>query len=466
MVLTNILVKPLWILGVERWVQNNYQAQYADYFLVYSLVIMFNIILDFGLNAYVAVAYSGNVNRLKEDFFSLSTLKIALSFVYFCFTFLYFGFMQLPYDWLRLLVLLGFNQFIISIISYCRALLTAQQHYRLDAFVSVFDKLCMLLVVALLWVFDIFSWDNFIYSQVIALLFSLMITVALTFQKTIAVKVKLNTKIIVNAIPALVPFVIIVLSANFYLRNDTFYLKYFHPLQYNQLVNEYAAANRLFECASMFSVMFGTLLLPVFSYCIAIKQSVDDLISIAIRLLGTAFVLLFVWVFYQQKQIAIYLYPTFESKHSLSLVLLVASLLPQVLMHVFGSLLLAQKSAWLFVKISILALVFNIIINGIFTSNFTIIGTTSANFLTQFFVGVSLAWCSRKHYSGIALRPIYLRLLAYAILLLIIGFLLSNYNFSISTFTLLIAIATCILIFALKLINKQDLINLFEFKNK
>ncbi|MDR0294977.1 MAG: hypothetical protein LBH91_02145, partial [Prevotellaceae bacterium] len=46
----NLLIKPFWILGIDRGVQNTVGAEnYGIYFAVLSFTIMLNMLLDFGL---------------------------------------------------------------------------------------------------------------------------------------------------------------------------------------------------------------------------------------------------------------------------------------------------------------------------------------------------------------------------------------------------------------------------------
>ena len=48
--LTNLLVKPFWILGIDVGVQNAVGAEmYGFYFTIFNLSYIFNILLDLGI---------------------------------------------------------------------------------------------------------------------------------------------------------------------------------------------------------------------------------------------------------------------------------------------------------------------------------------------------------------------------------------------------------------------------------
>lgn len=51
----NLLVKPLWIFGIDRPVQNSTgTAIYGSYFALLNLAIVLGFLLDWGLNAFMS----------------------------------------------------------------------------------------------------------------------------------------------------------------------------------------------------------------------------------------------------------------------------------------------------------------------------------------------------------------------------------------------------------------------------
>lgn len=67
--LLNWLVKPLWILWIEREIQLRMgDAWYGVYTLHFNLVLLFAVLLDAGLNSYVSreIAAHGRLAHPKE----------------------------------------------------------------------------------------------------------------------------------------------------------------------------------------------------------------------------------------------------------------------------------------------------------------------------------------------------------------------------------------------------------------
>src|SRR5580658_3498633 len=80
----NLLIKPFWIFGIDRVIQNKFSAGvYGTYFAVFNYSFLLSIILDFGINNFNNRAVSRNQSRLNEYLFNLMFIKIALSVIYF-----------------------------------------------------------------------------------------------------------------------------------------------------------------------------------------------------------------------------------------------------------------------------------------------------------------------------------------------------------------------------------------------
>ncbi|MEC8693531.1 MAG: hypothetical protein VXX46_07145, partial [Bacteroidota bacterium] len=77
----NWLIKPIWILWIERTVQVQLGNEwYGQYFVHFNLGLLFAVLLDAGLNAYVSreVAANGRLTNLTR----IVGLRLALGVVY------------------------------------------------------------------------------------------------------------------------------------------------------------------------------------------------------------------------------------------------------------------------------------------------------------------------------------------------------------------------------------------------
>src|SRR5438046_33370 len=82
-VLLNLLIKPLWVLGIDRSVQNVLgRESYGLYFALFNLSFMLNIFIDMGVSYYNSRAVSGNHSLVKDMFAQAVALKLFLSVIY------------------------------------------------------------------------------------------------------------------------------------------------------------------------------------------------------------------------------------------------------------------------------------------------------------------------------------------------------------------------------------------------
>ena len=88
LVFVNLLVKPLWIFGIDLQVQNTVGAEnYGFYFVVFNFSFLFHIILDLGLHQFNNKEVAKNPSLLPSLFGKLFALKGMMTILYFAFTF-------------------------------------------------------------------------------------------------------------------------------------------------------------------------------------------------------------------------------------------------------------------------------------------------------------------------------------------------------------------------------------------
>ncbi|MGB1247544.1 MAG: oligosaccharide flippase family protein, partial [Chitinophagales bacterium] len=180
LVIANLLVKPLWIFGIDLQVQNTVgAANYGGYFALFNFVFLLHIILDMGINQYHNREIAQHPEKLKEQFGKLLLFKAIFSFVYILAT---LGLaVALGFDdvW-HLLGLLILNQILISVILFARSSFTAMQWYKWDAFFSIFDRVLAIAFCFILLQTNNFQILDFVYAQstalIIAAIFSLIAT--------------------------------------------------------------------------------------------------------------------------------------------------------------------------------------------------------------------------------------------------------------------------------------------------
>ena len=112
----NILIKPFWIFGVDRVVQNIVGANdFGFYFAIFNFSFLFNILLDFGITNFNNRNIAQNTHLLNKHFSSIIIMKFLLAFVYFIVVFTAGVLWGYRGNQLWMLALLGLNQFFIFI---------------------------------------------------------------------------------------------------------------------------------------------------------------------------------------------------------------------------------------------------------------------------------------------------------------------------------------------------------------
>ena len=85
----NLLVKPLWILGVDRTFQNRLGLElYGQYTNLFTFSVVLGLLLDFGINNYNSSSLARNPGLLQQQFYPLALLKGILSGTYLILTML------------------------------------------------------------------------------------------------------------------------------------------------------------------------------------------------------------------------------------------------------------------------------------------------------------------------------------------------------------------------------------------
>lgn len=139
--LLNWLVKPLWILWIEREIQLRMgDAWYGVYTLHFNLVLLFAVLLDAGLNTYATrdIAANGKLGHPRRMFF----LRLGLGLVYVCLV-LMIAKLQSGIQ-MQFLSFALINQILASVVLMLRAILQGKQRFVSDSWLSVMDRLVAL----------------------------------------------------------------------------------------------------------------------------------------------------------------------------------------------------------------------------------------------------------------------------------------------------------------------------------
>ena len=397
----NLLVKPFWVLGIDRSVQNAVGAEeFGFYFSILNFSFLFNILLDFGITNFNNRNIAQNSQLLNKHFSSILILKIMLAFVYVAVTFI-IGFI-IGYDsaQFKMLGWVAFNQFLLSFILYLRSNISGLLLFKTDSVLSVLDRLLMIIFCSILLWGNItdkkFQIEWFVYAQTAAYGLTALIAFSVVMVKASFKRLNWNWPFIVMILKKSLPFALLVLLMAQYNRIDTVLIERLLPDGVgDHQSGVYAQAYRLLDAANMIAFLFAVLLLPLFSRMIKLKQSVADLVKLSFSLLFTVSVITAIGSYYYSTEMMTWLYPQHPDEmssnyatriHESAFVfhLLMFGFIAISTIYVFGTLLTANGSLKQLNIVAASGVVISLVINFILIPKMQAIGSAYASLSAQF----------------------------------------------------------------------------------
>lgn len=379
--LLNWLIKPVWIFWIEVKVQNTLGNEwYGEYYAVFGLALLFNILLDFGLNNYVAsrVAQSDEHSIPGRVF----RLRMTLALVY-VFLVALFGFLQHMEPWLLGLVIL--NQLLASFTLFYRAVLQGRQLFRTDSLASVADRLVAILVIGWFIGTGSFSAHNglriFLLAQTAGYLVALCFSWYYSKKRTV-VSNDSDTRMN-DLLKSTSWFAVLAFAMAVFTRIDTQMLK---NLVNDGAVGSYARSFRFLDAALIFSTLISSQLLPLFSRMLTKSESTDGLIWLNTRIiLLMALPLAATGAYFGADVFSLFYHNGFMAACSNIRIfhLLMVSFIPMAMVHVFGTWLTAAGKLR-YLSISAMAcMLLNVGLNFWLIPRYAATGTAMSCLITQ-----------------------------------------------------------------------------------
>ena len=290
-VFLNLLIKPFWVLGIDRSVQNVVgPSEYGFYFTILNFAFLFQILLDWGISNFNNRNIAQNNHLLSKHFSSIIILRFLFGVV-FMVTIMSVGYL-IGYDdqQLYLLSIIGFNQFLLALILYLRSNISALLLFRTDSILSVLDRLILIIVCSiLLWggvMSEPFKIEWFVYSQTLAYSLTAIIALFIVLTKTKFHHLSWNTSFFMVIIKQSFPYFILILLMGMYNRVDSVLIERLLPIDGKFQVGVYASAFRLLDVANnMSGYLFAVLLLPLFAKMIKEKENLSQILKLSFTLL-------------------------------------------------------------------------------------------------------------------------------------------------------------------------------------
>ncbi len=396
LVFMNLIVKPFWIFGVDRSVQNTVgQEAYGVYFGLFNLAYLAHVILDFGINNFNNRAVAQEHTIIKSYFPNLMTLKFLLALLYMGICLSVAWWREYDSFQINLLLFLALNQVLLSFILYFRSNLAGLHLFKQDSIVSVTDKLLMIFIVgSLLWgsLVDDFNILYFVYAQTVAFALTFLFSGFLVLRKIGGIQLDWQPKMWLNLLKQSYPFALITLLMSIYFRVDGVMLK---ELLTNgdQQAGIYAAGFRILDAVSMIGFLFGTLLLPMFSRLIAQKEKIAPLFKLStagLYVLATATAAI---GWFYRLELMSWLYHEATPYYGEVFGYLILSFIFASSVYIFGALLASNNNMRLLNSVAFLSVLLNIGLNLSLIYTYGALGAAQATLATQMFVSIIQFFC-------------------------------------------------------------------------
>jgi len=415
----NLSIKPFWILGIDRTVQNIVgKTEYGVYFAVFGFSYIFSIILDFGIINFNNRNIAQSSHLLSKHFSRVVILKLGLALLYL--TVCSLAGLAIGYDErrMKLLLILCFMQFLISFVLYLRSNISGMHLFKTDSILSAMDRMIGIAICAP------FIWGHFfahnidimdyVYIQTAAYFCVAIIAFTIVVRKAGFIKFEWTRTFSLMILKKSFPFAILVMLMSFYNRIDQVMLE--------RLIHDngeetglYAQAFRLLDATNMIALLAAGLLLPIFSRMLKLGDSVESLVKTSFTLLFALALVVASGCCFYAENIMHMLYVGDVSEAAMVFRVLMCCFMGTTTQYVFGTLLTANGNLKYMNIIAACGMTFNIIVNLILIPHFQALGAATTSLMTQLLVPGLQIFVAQRVFKFNILPKMMLTLLIFAI---------------------------------------------------
>jgi O-antigen/teichoic acid export membrane protein len=467
LVVINLLVKPLAIFGIDAEVQNRIgYVDYGLYFSIFNFTYLFNILLDLGITNFNIKNVAQYPKLAHRYIGKLVSLRIILFFLY-VFIMLCLGMIiGFKGKQINILILLIVNQFLLSLIQFFRSYLSGMLLFLLDAFFSIFDKLLLILICGYflyLHTDSSFTIYHFILSQTAAYLISIALIVLLLAKKIGFQDLKIQPRFSIAILKKALPYALLILTMTIYTRLDAVLLERIHPDGAYE-TGIYAQAYRILDAFVMFTMLFNTLLFPIFSSQLIKRESVQPLLMMASKLLFLVSISVIIGCLFYAEPILHLFYVDLQPDSVLSFQILILSFLPISAIQVFGTLHTAAGNLRFLNTISILGIAISSTLNVILIPNFGVVGTATVCVFTHLVIAITQIIFTQKYFQFKTAWNVILSIITFACVLLLSSYGIATLNLSFGSSIVIFSSSVIVFAIALRLLNLKEIIPLIKRK--
>lgn len=391
LIILNMLVKPVWLFFIDRQVQNIVGfEEYGKYFAILNLSYVLFFLSDVGISNMLNQRMA---NHQPVNVFQLLRIKLFLLLTYFI-VFCFIGWLTHISQWNILFCVIAI-QSLTSLLIFFRNVITANQYFGIDAWLSVIDKSLMIVFCGSIIYASLVKISLLLFLQIqivctaIAVITSFLVIVG---KKLIAATGREKIESILKKV---LPFTMIVLLMSVHYRLDGFLLERIHPNGAME-AGIYASAYRLLDASNMVGYLASSFLVAFVARNLDNKEMLEDAIFNTRHLLmfcalgAVSFVLVFAqWL--QQL-----LYHSDSTYNAVVMQLCIATYPAYCLVHIYGSVLTGAARFRQFITILGLSVIINIVLNFSFIPFYGAMGCCIAALASQYFCAIATTLSATK----------------------------------------------------------------------
>lgn len=460
LIIINLLVKPIWVLVIDVKVQNTLGPEaYGDFFSLLNFAFLFSVVLDFGLNNFNNRRLAQNPEIASKVLPHTGLIKLFLGVGFMATVYLFSFLLGYSVEERNLLGAITVMLILQSVLIFLRTNLSGIQWYRADVLVSALDKALMIVIIGSMVFGSVleteFSIYQFIYGQCVAYLIASIVVLILLVIRIKKFSFSFKRAEIVHTFKSSLPFALLTFLMLIYFKIDAVMIERMLP-DGDLQTGYYAQAYKLLDASVMFALLFSTLLLPMFSNMISRNESVVNLVKLSSKLMLIPAVIGVVILCSVGDELLPLMFKTGSAYSSEIFPYLILTLIPLGASYVFGTLITAEGDMRFLNKIALLAILVNVVMNGILIGEYGIMGAAVATLVTQTLVSLIQWRCAAVKFKIPYELAHLLRVIVFVVGLVMSSFIINYLDIDWKLESLVILMTGVILSFSLRLIKKSD----------
>ncbi len=393
--LLNLLVKPATIFVVDIKMQNELGSEtYGVFQTILNISFIFSMVLDMGMSNFMTRLIAQYPHLRVKYSNRLLTYRLILTVAYLIITSGLFLLVGIPLKYWWIMALLMLHQISIISVLYVRAFTSGLMKFKIDAFLSVIER-SMYFVLGIVLLKSAFFGKVSLYSFVLIFVassaFSLVCAFVVYIKYVSVPKFEWDRKFFQFTIRKTILYASLVIIMMMMGRLDVVFIKLFSKTDEAGFFQAgiYNGSYRLLDACWMFSVLFGILLLPIFSRLLKQKESTTSVLTSSFNLLISAGIAMAALSIGLRKEFFTALYNDVNHTITQTWVLHALAFIPMCMTIVFGTLLTANGSLKRLNIFALIALAAMIISNCIFVPSWGSVGAAFSFCLGQTILGIA-----------------------------------------------------------------------------